>query len=452
MSIGRQSEQQGTMWIAYDEIPRGMGHAFYDRLQKILCQGGFDAFAEKLCSEYYAPVTGRPSVPPGRYFRMLLVGYFEGIDSERGICWRCADSLSLREFLRLDTGQAVPDHSSLCRIRQRLSVETHHEVFSFVLDLLARKGLVRGKKLGIDASTMEANAALKTIVRRDTGEGYDAMLQRLAKESGIATPTKEDLIRLDRKRKDKTLSNKDWKSPVDEDSRIAKLKDGRIHLAYKPEHVVDLDSGAIVSARIHPADQGDTAIMHKTLADARTKLKAALGRGAPKYDTPAELVADKGYHSRDALTRLDSAFRSRICEPARKGIARWHGDAEARRAVYNNRSRLLSTKGKLLQRLRSERVERGFAHCLDRGGMRRAHLRGEENIEKRYSIHIAGFNLGLLMRSLFGVGTPKGWADAPAALVFTVSHDFFTLFVLIWDDAVQHFAIIAVWGREPHMF
>jgi transposase len=418
------------MWVAYDEIPKGMGHAFYDRLQKVLCRGGFDDFAEKLCAEYYAAMTGRPSIPPGRYFRMLLVGYFEGIDSERGICWRCTDSLSLREFLRLDTGQKVPDHSSLCHIRQRLPIETHHEVFSFVLQLVAAKGLIKGRKLGIDASTMEANAALKTIVRRDTGEGYDAMLQRLAKESGIATPTKEELIRFDRKRKDKTLSNKDWESPVDGGSRIAKLKDGRTHLAYKPEHVVDLDSGAIVSAKIHQADQGDTTIMHKTLADARTKLKAVLGKKAPKYDNPAELAADKGYHSRTALVRLDSAFRGRISEPERKGIAHWRGDADARRAVYNNRSRLRSARGKSLQRLRSEQVERSFAHCLDRGGMRRAYLRGDENIEKRYIIHVAGFNLGLLMRSLFGVGTPKGWAEAPAMVVLTCFEVRLTLFIL----------------------
>ena len=365
---------------------------------------------------------------------MLLVGYFEGIDSERGICWRCADSLSLREFLRLDTGQKVPDHSSLCRIRQRLPIEAHHEVFSFVLHLVARKGLIKGKKLGIDASTMEANAALKTIVRRDTGEGYNAMLERLAIESGIATPTKEALIRFDRKRKGKTLSNKDWKSSVDSDSRIAKLKDGRTHLAYKPEHVVDLDSGAIVAVKIHHADQGDTAIMHKTLADARKKLKTVLGKAAPKYDKPADLAADKGYHSRDALVRLDGAFRSRISEPERKGFSRWRGDVEARRAVYNNRSRLQSAKGKALQRLRSERVERSFAHCLDRGGMRRAHLRGDENIEKRYIIHVAGFNLGLLMRSLFGVGTPKGWADAPAMLVLTCFEGRLVLWLLFWQS------------------
>ena len=166
--------------------------------------------------------------------------------------------MSLREFLQLDISQAVPDHSSLSRIRRRLPLEVHHEIFVHVLRLLAEKGLLQGKRLGIDASTMEANAALRNIVRRDTGEGYKAMLTRLAEESGIATPTHAELVAFDRKRKGKRLSNKDWRSPVDEDARIAKLKDGRTRLAHKPEHVVDLDSGAVVSVKVHPADQGDT--------------------------------------------------------------------------------------------------------------------------------------------------------------------------------------------------
>ena len=264
MSIGKQGEVQSAMWVAYDQIPKGQGHAFYDHLQRILHRGHFDAFAQDLCEPFYATTMGRPSIPPGRYFRMLLVGYFEGLDSERGICWRCADSLSLREFLQLDTTQAVPDHSSLSRIRTRLPLEIHHEVFIFVLRLLSARGLLQGKKLGIDASTMEANAAMRNIVRRDTGEGYKAMLERLAKESGIATPTQAELVAFDRKRKGKKLSNQDWQSPGDGDARIAKLKDGRTRLAHKPEHVVDLDSGVIVSAKIHPADTGDTTTIHTT--------------------------------------------------------------------------------------------------------------------------------------------------------------------------------------------
>lgn len=445
MSIGKQKGLQGTLYLLYDQLPKSKGHAFYDHLQRILLKGGFDRFAEELCESYYAKDKGRPSIPPGRYFRMLLVGYFEKIDSERGICWRCADSLSLREFLRLGLEQSVPDHSSLSRIRSRLALEAHHEVFQFVLKLLAKAKLLNGKRLGIDASTMEANAALKTIVRRDTGEDYDAMLKRLAQESGIETPTKADLIRFDRKRKGKTLSNKDWKSPVDPDARIAKLKNGRTHLAHKPEHVVDLDSSAIVAVKIHQADKGDTEIMHDTLANAKRNLKAALGKAAPKYDSPADLAADKGYHARNALVKLDSVFRSRISEPERQGFNNWHGDTDARRAVYNNRARLQTSTGKKLQKLRSERVERSFAHCLDNGGMRRTHLRGTENIEKRYLIHVSGFNLGLLMRSLFNVGTPKGWADLPATLIWSCwGHKSFVI-ILVESKSQICFAAAINW-------
>ena len=438
MSIGKQERLQNTMWIAYDQIPKGQGHAFYDHLQGILCRVDFDSFSERLCAPFYAENMGRPSIPPGRYFRMLLVGYFEGLDSERGICWRCADSLSLREFLQLDTTQTVPDHSSLSRIRARLPLEIHHEVFIFVLRLLSKQGLLRGKKLGIDASTMEANAAMRNIVRRDTGEGYKAMLERLAKESGIATPTQAELVAFDRKRKDKKCSNKDWKSPVDEDARIAKLKDGRTRLAYKPEHVVDLDSGAIVSAKIHPADKGDTATIHTTLKDTRSKLKKVMKKNSPQYNRPAELVADKGYHSRETLKRLDSAFRSRISEPKENGLNCWRGDHEARQAVYANRARIQSGKGKAMLRKRGEKVERSFAHSLDRGGMRRVHLRGNENIEKRYCIHIAGFNLGLLMRSLFGFGTPRGWLEAPCALIYAFILHVIAFFIDLFLPIERH--------------
>ena len=438
MSVGNQEDLQSSMWIAYDQIPRGQGHAFYDHLQRILRRGHFDRFAEQLCAPFYAKVMGRPSIPPGRYFRMLLVGYFEGIDSERGICWRCADSLSLREFLQLDTTQAVPDHSSLSRIRARLPLETHHTVFTFVLGLLSEKGLLQGKKLAIDASTMEANAAMRSIVRRDTGEGYKAMLERLAKESGIATPTQAELAAFDRKRKNKKLSNKDWQSPADGDACIAKLKDGRTRLAHKPEHVVDLDSGAIVSAKIHPADAGDTTTIHKTLKDTRIKLKAVKPKAAPRYDRPSELVADKGYHSRETLKHLDSIFRSRISEPKTCGLHRWHGDHEARQSVYANRARICSAKGKALLRKRGEMVERSFAHCLDSGGMRRTYLRGNENIEKRYIVHIAGFNLGLLMRSVFGFGTPKGWAEAPFVVVFAFVSDALIFFFVMFLPNGRH--------------
>jgi transposase len=394
------------MVVTWAELPRSPGHVFYDRLQSVLIEAAFDSFVEGLCAPLYAARRGRPSLPPGRYFRMLLVGYFEGIDSERGLEWRCADSLSLREFLRLSERELVPDHSWLSRTRSRLPLELHDQVFSWVLQRLAEHGLIKGERIGVDASTMEANAALRAIVRRDSGEGYREMLTRMAMESGIETPTADDLIRLDRARKGKKLSNADWESQTDPDARIAKLKDGRTRLAYKPEHTLDLDTGAVIAAEMHAADQGDTATLPDTLAAAAEHLAAV--NATPTPEAPAELVADKGYHSRDGLKVLDDGpWKTRIAERRTNSILRWHGDNDARRAVYNNRARLLSEVARQAFRLRAELVERSFALILDRGGMRRAWLRGRENLQKRYLVHVAGYNLGLIMRLLTGAGTPR---------------------------------------------
>jgi transposase len=399
MALGRHKGRQSELLVTWAEMPRSPGHAFYDRLQAELQSAGFDGFVEGQCAPYYAARQGRPSLPPGRYFRMLLVGYFEGIDSERGLEWRCADSLSLREFLRLGEREAVPDHSWLSRTRARLPLEVHDAVFTWVLQRLAERGLVKGERIGVDGSTMEANAALRAIVRRDGGEGYREMLTRMARESGIETPTAEDLIRLDRKRKGKRLSNAEWESPTDPDARIAKLKDGRTCLAYKPEHALDLDTGAVVAAEMHLADRGDTATLPDTLASAARHLAAV--DAAPSAEAPAEMVADKGYHSREMLKSLDDGpWKTRIAEPKRDGFSRWHGDDAARRAVVNNRTRLLSGVAHVAFKLRAEVVERSFALILDRGGMRRAWLRGRENLHKRYLIHVAGYNLGLIMRLL----------------------------------------------------
>ncbi len=414
MALGRQQDRQSEMLVTWAEMPRSPGHVFYDRLQAELIGTGFDGFVEGHCAPYYAARQGRPSLPPGRYFRMLLVGYFEGIDSERGLEWRCADSLSLREFLRLGEREPVPDHSWLSRTRARLPLEVHDAVFTWVLQLLADHGLIRGERIGVDASTMEADAALRTIVRRDSGEGYREMLTRMAVESGIETPTAADLIRLDRKRKGKKLSNAEWESPTDPDARIAKLKDGRTHLAYKPEHAVDLDTGAVVAAEMHLADRGDTATLPGTLESAARHLAAV--EAAPSAEMPAELVADKGCHSRETLKSLDDGpWKTRIAEPRRDGFLRWHGDAAARRAVVNNRTRLLSGVARVAFKLRAEVVERGFALILDRGGMRRARLRGREKVQKRYLIHVAGYNLGLILRLLTGAGTPRELAARASA-------------------------------------
>src|SRR4051812_17834964 len=354
MAMGRLSNRRGgaarpSSQLAVALAPR---HFFYDRCNEILAEAEFDATVEMLCQPYYTDGIGRPSIPPGRYFRMLFAGQFEGLESEREIVWRCADSLSLHRFLRLQDGETVPDHSTLNVTRSRLPLEVHHVVFGFILEIADQHDLVRGKRIGVDASTQEANASLRRLVRRDTGEDYQEMLRRLAQESGIETPS--TLIRFDRTRKDKTLSNAEWRSETDPEARICKMKDGTTHLAYKPEHAVDLDTGVIVA--IHPADQGDTRTLAATLEQAMLDLVGL----APTPEDPAEMVADKGYHSREGLKALeDSAWKSRISEKEQKAFARWHGDDAARR--YNNRARLKSTVARQAFKLRAEKVERSFA-------------------------------------------------------------------------------------------
>ncbi len=406
MAMGLRKDRQGDLMVGWAEMPRSPGHVFYDRLQSVLIEGGFDDFVEATCRCCYAVRTGAPSVPPGRCLRRHLEGCFEGIDSGRGLEWRGSDSLSLREFLRLESRDRVPDHCWLSKTRTRLPHEGHAAVFDRVLARVAEAGPVKGERIGVDASTMEANAARRNIVRRDTGEGYREMLEHLARESGIETPTAEDLARLDRKRKGKKLSNQDWVSRSDPEARVARMKDGTTHLAYKPEHAVDLDTGAVVAAELHPADEGDTTTLFKTLAAAEANLEAVAA--APTPESPAECVTDKGYFSRAVLKALDdSPWKTRIAEPRQKGFSRWRGDQAARRAVTNNRVRLKSGVARDAFKLRAEIVERSFAHTLDRGGMRRTWLRGRENVHKRYLLHVAGHNLSLLMRQLIGAGTPR---------------------------------------------
>jgi transposase len=269
MAMGRRQhrERQEDLWVAHTELATAPGHPFYKRLNAVLDAEGFDRFVEDICAKFYAPQFGRPSLTPGIYFRSLLIGYFEGIGAERGIAWRLADSLALRRFVGIALDEDTPDHSTISRTRRLIDLDTHATVFAWVLEVLARRGLIVGKRIAIDATTLEANAAMRSIVRRDTGASYEEFLTGLAKASGIETPTREDLARLDRKRKKRT-SNKEWKSPIDEDARIAKMKDGRTHLAHKAEHAVDLDSGAVVAVTLQAADKGDTATMDETLIEA----------------------------------------------------------------------------------------------------------------------------------------------------------------------------------------
>jgi transposase len=418
MSMGtrRQRQRQEDLWITHAELATAPGHPFYQRLNELLNGDKFDAFAEKECAKFYVENNGRPSLAPGIYFRLLLVGYFEGIDSERGIAWRAADSLALRQFLGIGLDETTPDHSTISRTRRLIDVETHRKVFFWVLGLLADRGLLKGKRIGIDATTLEANAAMRSIVRRDNGDSYEEFLRGLANESGIETPTREDLARLDRRRKKRT-SNQEWVNPHDRDARIAKMKDGRTHLAHKAEHAVDMDSGAVVAVTLQGADQGDTTTVRETLAEAGQTVAELIEREvekAPEQEPKVhlggieEVVADKCYHSGPVLSQAKAAnVRTYIPERKQKGQRHWQGKTAQQQAVYANRRRVQGDYSKRLLKKRGELIERSFAHVYDTGGMRRTHLRGHSNILKRQLIHIGAFNLSLILRRMLGAGTPR---------------------------------------------
>jgi transposase len=415
MAMGTRQSEQGSLWVATAELPKSPGHPFYTRLNALLDAADFDRFVEGECVRFYAPVMGRPSLAPGRYFRLLLVGYFEGIDSERGIAWRASDSLAVRSFLRLPVDEPPPDHTTISRTRRVIDLESHRAVFTWVQQRLVAAGLLKGKTIAVDATTLEANAAMRSIVRRDTEESYQEFLSGLAQASGIATPTREDLARLDRKRKKKT-SNEDWKYPWDPDAKIAKMKDGRTHLAHKAEHAVDLETGALVAVTLPDADQGDTTTIIETAIAAAEQIEDA--QAAVRAPEPlAEIIADKGYHSNQTMIDLEAVgLRSYVAEPDR-GRRDWSKEPQAQIPVYANRRRIRGARGRFLMRQRGERLERSFAHLYDTGGMRRTHLRGHTNILKRLLVHAGGFNLGLVMRHLIGSGTPRGLQDRPATVV-----------------------------------
>jgi transposase len=404
MAMRRRGAQQGGMWVATQDLPQCPGHVFYEKLNTVLAAGGFDRYVEELCAPHYAESAGRPSIAPGVYFRMLFVGYFEGLSSQRGIAWRCADSLSLRAFLGIALTTGTPEHSSMTRIRKRLPEEVFEKVFTFVLRVGVEHGLVQGTTIAVDATTLEANAAMKSLVRHDTGEDWKAFVRRLAEAEGLEHLTEEELRRFDRTRKKKT-SNKEWQSSTDADSRVTKMKDGRTHLAYKAEHAVDLESEVIVGAVVYRADAADGQTLSETIAAARGQLAAA---GSPHH--VEEVVADKGYHKAETLQTLEDVYdvRSYVAEPHRKERRRWQDKPAGQQgAVYGNRRRIGGTRGRRLGRWRSERAERTFAHVCETGGGRRAWLRGMVNVAKSYLARVAAHNLGVIMLALFGVGTPR---------------------------------------------
>ena len=432
MAMGkRKRARQASMWVATTELPRAASHPFYARLNQLLREHGFEDFVEAQCAAFYAETLGRPSLAPGIYFRLLLIGYFEGIDSERGIAWRAADSFALRDFLGVGLETASPDHSTISRTRRLIDVETHRAVFTWVLQCLSTAGLVKGKTIGIDATTLEANAALRSIVRRDTGESYQDFLTTLAQASGIETPTRADLARIDRQRKKKG-SNDDWTHPHDPDAKITKMKDGRTHLAHKAEHAVDLETGAIVGITVQGADQGDTTTIEHTLPEAAEQLEAVAAVTDEAVAVIEEVVADKGYHSKRTMLDLQTLeIRTYISEPDR-GPQSWIDQEAERDAVYANRRRIRGDRGQQLLRKRGERLERPCAHLYETGGLRRMHVRGHVNVLKRLLVQAGACNLGLWMRTLIGVGTPRSLQGRlPAAMAVVVA-----LWTLLEDELI----------------
>jgi transposase len=418
MALGRRKrERQAELWVPTANVAAGPGHPFYNQLNRLLAEAGFDEYVEELCRPHYAEQRGRPSIPPGVYFRMLFVGYFEGLDSQRGIAWRCADSLALKAFLGYALTEATPEHSSLTRVRQRLPEAVHEQVFAFVLSIANRKKLLQGKTTGVDATLLEANAAMKSIVRRDTGEDYKDYLRRLAQEAGIDEPSDDDLKKFDQKRK-KKMSNQEWVSPSDPDARIIKMKDGRTHLAHKAEHAVDLESGLLLAATIHHGDRSDGESLQDTLIGAQTNLIWA-GSEVEIKNVPV----DNGYHANAALAQCQAwGLRTYAAEKNEPHRRKWTDKPEEFKQAYHaNRRRVRGRRGKRLQKLRSEYCERSFAHMCETGAARRSWLRGLVDVGKRYLIHAAGHNLGVVMRAVFGIGTPRslqGEGDFALAPVF----------------------------------
>jgi len=436
MAMGKRgAEEQRDLFVMADKLPQSPGHVFYDKLNGLLREGGFDRHVESLCEPYYAKGKGRPSVPPGVYFRMLVVGYFEGINSQRGIAWRCSDSLSLRKFLGIALGDDSPDHSSLSYIRNRLPLEVHRDVFIWILGLAQEKKLLKGKTVAVDSTALEANAAMKSIERKDTGEDWNEYLTRLMKEEGLLDgrgdddpPTADELRKFDKARENKRVSNDEWQSPTDPDSRIAKMKDGTTHLAYKAEHVVDLDTEIILAAEIVHADQPDSQTLEDSVNAAQTNQ-----REAGSEQQIEDVAADKGYHANEQLANMHehTPYRTYIPEPQSPHNRKWTDKPpEQKAAVEANRRRTRGERGKKLQRLRSEKTERSFAHVCETGGARRTWLTGIDKVRKRYLISAGAHNLGVLMRVLFNMGTPRGLQQFANDLAGVVSSLYFACLIM----------------------
>jgi transposase len=402
----KEKAAQPEFWVATQEVAKSPKSTFYSKLDETLESFHFAAKVREICAPAYKQTgTGRPGIDPVVYLKMIMVGFFEDLPSERGIAARCADSMSIRAFLKYELDEKTPDHSSFTVIRQRLGLDLYERIFTLTLQALREHGLLRGKNLGIDSSVIEANASLRALVNRNTEEQYWDYVKRLAAENGIDPDDAAAVRKFDRNRPGKG-SNQEWMNPYDPDAKIGRTKDGATDMIYKPEAVVDLDTGAIVQAQVHVGDQADHKEMATRVLEAQQSINKATGE---KLDTLTvnTVTSDKGYYAVNELQALqEEDIRTVIADPIdNRRLDKL--EPNQKKAVLAARRSAKSASGKDLLRRRGMHIERSFAHILDCGGMRRTTLRGWENLNKRFKLAAAFYNLSQLMRKLFGIGTPK---------------------------------------------
>jgi transposase len=423
-------ETQQSLWLPTAEIVSTPANGFYQKLDEALASFGFGDKVRALCEPFYCSdesAGGRPGIDPEVYFKMLLVGFFENLPSERGIAARCGDSLSIRQFLHYSLRETTPHHSSFTRIRQRLECSVYDDVFGLTLAALKEHKLFKGKNIAIDASTIEANASLKSLEHRMTGEAYRQYVKRLAEEAGVDTDDPAAVSRFDKKRPGRKTSNKDWQNPHDPDAKIGPTKRGAMRMIYKPENIVDLDTGAILDVDIRPGDEADTHELAEKIFSAEERVNTAIGND-PDTKLFESATGDKGYYSVGELGELRAeGIRINIKDPIdNRRIDKLNEDDRA--TVRSAQRTTSSASGKDLMKRRGMHLERSFEHMLDAGGGRRTTLRGRANILKRYRIQAMGYNLSLLMRMLVGVGTPK---QALATAFSALDRAVFALLVLM---------------------
>ncbi len=408
-------EKQEEMWVVAQELPKATPDRFYQRVNQTLEKIGFAEQVWTICEPAYAEASkgGRPGIDPVVYLKMLMVGFFENLPSERAIASRCADSLSIRGFLGYGLTDMTPDHSSLSVIRRRLSLEQFEALHIVLLRALYSHGLLKGRNLGIDSSVIEANASLRELRHRNDEKSYWEYVRQLAREAGVDDSDDKAVRRFDKKRPGRKTRNADWVNPHDPEAKVGRTKQGATDMVYKPEHVSDLDSGAIVQVEVRSGDaaDNDASLNQRVLSAVGVLLEVVPEAASEKVGT--SVVADEGYFALEQIGQMQSfGIRTVIADPHARRRRKDLPEPE-RKTLRRARAATGSASGKALLRKRGEHLERGFAHVLDHGGLRRATLRGRENLTKRHMVAALSFNLSLLLRGLFGIGTAKQWLAGP---------------------------------------